>query len=292
MKHFFRLSLLGLALYSMPMQACDVCGCGSMGFGMGDWINQGRSMLKTSYSLRSFEGPLSTDYYHQAQLTGIWALRNNWQLKLSIPYLYARREALESDIEESLNSIGDISLSVQKLLWSKMDSSDSHSLYASIGIQAPSGPFVDRPIESVIAPNFQSGSASWDLQFGLQYEYSWKTYMLIYQLAHVQNTTNRYDYRFGDQWLNSLKLARQLSLGKKLQSLLYLSIDHEYFARDVNKRGYYQYGTGGQAFFAGLGYQIIQEDWSIGLQYQIRPLPAIGEYQAKDQVNFNFSYFF
>ena len=291
MKYFFRLAFLGLTLNTTALQACDVCGCGSLGFGMGDWINQGRSMLKTNYSMRSFEGPLSTDYFHQIQLSGIWALENNWQLKFTLPYLYARREVFETGQMASLNSIGDISVSAQKLIWSKIDSNRSHSLYLSGGIQAPTGPFEDRPIESYIAPNFQAGSSSWDFQFSLQYELAWKDYLLVYQLAHLQNTTNSYDYRFGDQWLNALKIARPIKLSERYQSMLYLGFDYEYLARDVNKRGFYQFGTGGQAWFGGLGYQIMNESWSLGIQYQFRPLPALGQYQAKDQLNINFSYF-
>ncbi len=291
MKLLLKLSLWGLAFYSLPLQACDVCGCGSMAFGMGDWMNQGRSMLKSSYSMRRFEGPLSSDRFHQIQISGIWALKNNWQLKASMPYVYAQRQALESEEFKTLNSIGDASLSVQKLVWSHIDSNRMHSLYLSAGFQAPTGPFEDRPIESVFAPNFQAGSASWDLLFSLQYEFSWKKYMLVFQSAHVQNTTNSYDYRFGNQWMNSLKVARYLKINDNLNSMLFVSMDHEYLARDVNKRGYYQYGTGGEAWFSGIGYQIIAEKWSLGAQYQFRPIPAQGEYQAKDQFNLNLNYF-
>ncbi len=287
----YMLGLLGLALNYMPLQACDVCGCGSLGFGMGDWINQGRSMLKTNYSLRRFEGPLSVDYFQQLQLNGIWALENNWQLKFGLPYIYARRELNETGQTAGLNSIGDMSLSVQKLIWSKMDSSSMQSLYLSGGLQFPTGPFQNRPIESVIAPNFQAGSKSWDFQFALQYERAWQNLLVVYQVAHLQNTTNSFGYRFGDQWLNSLKIARPLRHTDQFQSMLYLSIDHEYLAKDVNKRGFYQYGTGGQAWFAGLGYQLIHDKWSFGAQYLFRPLPAIGDYRALDQLNINFSYF-
>lgn len=291
MKNIFKLGLWGLALINLPLQACDVCGCGSMGFGMGDWMNQGRSLIKTSYTLRRFESPLSTDRFHQMQLSGIWALENNWQLKLTIPYLYARREALENASSKSLNSLGDASFSVQKMVWSHMDSNHLHSLYLSAGLQAPTGPFEDRPIESVFAPNFQAGSGSWDFLLTLQYEFSWQKYLLVFQSAHVQNTTNPYQYRFGDQWLNSLKLARQISFNDQLTTMPYLSLDHEYLSRDVNKRGYYQYGTGGEAWFAGLGVQVSTNNWSLGAQYQFRPFPAQGDYQALDQLNVNLSYF-
>ncbi len=284
--------LLVLMLLSIPALACDVCSCGSMAFGAGDWFNQGRSRISLAYNLRSFEAPLSVDQFHQINTTGIWAFQNNWQLKVGMPYIIAERESNETLESLKISGIGDISLSLQKQIWNHLDNESEHKLYLSAGVQMPTGDFVDRPIESVFSPNFQAGSASWDLLLGLQYEFAWKKMLLVFQSAHLQNTTNRFDYRFGDQWTNSLKIARNIKLQDKVGSLLYLNVDHEYLGRDVNKRGYYQFGTGGSAWFSGVGYQVIWTNWSLGAQFQFRPFPASGHYQALNQLNANLTYFF
>ncbi len=287
----FWLGLAFLSLSSFHSSGCDVCGCSSMGFGIGDWANQGRSLISTNYSLRHFEGPNNDDYFHQLQLNAIWALDERWQLKLSIPWIYAQRSISESGESKTLNELSDISLALQYRLWSKIGQTSLHNLYLSFGLQAPTGHFQNRPSESLFAPNFQAGSASWDLQFSLQYEYAWRNYLLVFQSAQALNTSNTYGYRFGNQFLQSLKLAKRFDHSDKASSLLFMSLDHEYLGRDVNQRGYYQYGSGGQAFFSGLGAQYTKQTWSFGLQYQFRLLPAQGEYQARDQFNLNFSYF-
>ena len=291
MKFKIGLSILLLSVSWLRSTACDVCSCGSMAFGMGDFANQGRSLINFNYQLKSFQGPLSQDYFHQLQISGIWALSNNWQVKLSLPWMYAEREINDDGSRAELNGPGDLSLSLQKKVWSWMGNESSHSLYLSAGIQAPTGKFEDRAIESLIAPSFQRGSASWDFLFSLQYEYGWKDYLLVYQSAHAQNTTNRFAYRFGDQWLNSLKAARNFEWGTKGLSMLYLSLDHQYLMRDVNKRGYYQFGTGGSAWLAGLGYQYSSSKWSLTGQYQFPGFAQIGDYQSGNQISLSFNYF-
>lgn len=291
MKYITGWLILGLSLFSNTSKACDVCGCSSMSFGLGDWANQGRSLLGTSYTLREFQGPTNRDYFHQIQWNGIWAIDESWQLKLSLPFILAQREIEESGEKKRIENIGDLSLNLQKRIWSQINSNSIHNLYLSLGLQLPSGKFENRPIESLFAPNFQAGSASWDILSAFQYEFAWKRLLFVLQGAFLKNTVNRYHYTFGDQWQHSLKVARRIEFAESTSMLSFLNLDYEYLGRDINSRGYYQYGSGGQAWFLGAGLQFNHANWSFGLQYQSRPWQAYGEYQAKQQFNLNLSYF-
>jgi len=294
MKRIFRLGFLALALHAYEVKACDICSCGSMPLGIGDWAQPGSSLIGSSYQIRQFSGNLGQDYIQQYQLNGIWAIRNSWQLKVQVPWMYAHRQSENGQEEKTLNGLGDFHLSGQRLIWAKIDTNSLHNLYGSIGIQLPTGEFENRPLSDAFGQSFQSGSGSWDFSFGLQYEYRWRSNLLVYQGVHQLNTRNKFNYRFGSQWYNALQLGRLKERSQNLSSLIYLSLSHEYYYKDINSRGYYQFGTGGQSWFAGLGGQIryksilIRADLRTGLSNN----PREGHYQGRNHFKLALNYLF
>jgi hypothetical protein len=260
-------ALLLSGLSYQPAYSCDVCGCTSMGFGLGQWAITGENSIGLRGGWRSFEGPEYTDYFYQAELSAIYTLNNRWQLSASLPYLYAERNLGPEIGTAEINGIADANLMVNYQALMKMSGNSAHTLSLGGGLNLPSGRFENRDPESLVAPNFQRGSASIDFLGQVQYRYNYLNYVAVAQVSYLYNTTNRYDYRFGDQLFANLRAGHSFELNDKSLLMLYGSAAWEHYGRDVNARNFYQYGTGGDAIFSGVGLNLFWQDWWLGVEY-------------------------
>lgn len=253
------LFLAGALMVSVSSVACDVCGCASMAFGFDDLNALDRHSLGFRYGLRQFNAPGLTDYYHQTEVNALYSLNPKWQIKASLPYLYAQRD---QNAEESitLNGLGDATLKLRYTPYYKIGEKAVQSLSFGIGLNMPTGNFENRE-GSLIAPNFQTGTGSWDVLMESRYQLSLKKWKMGFQAAYLFNNENIYDYTFGDQLMVQASFGRAVEIGKKSLIIPNLALSYEHFARDVNSRDYYQHGTGGEALNMLAGLSHVMENW-------------------------------
>lgn len=247
------------------LAACDVCGCTSMNMGLGNWAIAGQSTLGWRYTYRSFSGPGFTDYYHQNELWGVYALGSRWQFSAQLPLVYAQRDFSDNQ-SQHLQGLGDASAMVHYQVLAKVWGQSAHTLWLGTGLNLPTGRYRD-PNNEIQGADFQLGTASLDYQSQMLYRINFRSYILLFQGAYLYNTRNRYSYTFGDQAQLSLRAGHSWE-GQVLQALFYGGMAWSYFGQDINQRNFYQYGTGGEAWQANLGAQLFWQNWWLGLEWQ------------------------
>lgn len=241
--------------------ACDVCGCGSMVLGLDDLSLSNRHYLGLSYNLRQFKRGDISDYYHQLSLEALFSISDRWQLKASIPYLLLDHGSTETE-NSKLSGLGDPTLMFRYLPIIKIGKKSVHMLALSAGINFPLGKYQYR-INSELPPNLQIGTGSWDFLSQLQYQMQYKKWSLGLQAAYLNNTTNKYNYTFGDQYTAQLSAALNIYETQKLILMPGLAFRAEHFDRDINSRNYYQYGTGGDGLLGMISFKAVAGKWML-----------------------------
>ncbi len=251
-----------LLLGNLPGKACDACGCAGMGLGLGNWIVTNQHYAGINYSFRQFSTNNTADRYHQWQATFLYSLNDRWQLKASLPYVFAESN-VSNEQSQPLNGLADATVEVKYLLLDHISEKNTHQLQLSVGLNLPTGRFIDRE-GSLLAQNFQVGTGSWDYQAGLRYQWSAEKWILAVSSLYRVNTLNGYAYKFGNQLINEVNLGYKINRQESEFALIpILGFSYERFERDVNSRGYYQYNTGSNAAYVITGVSLINADWMI-----------------------------
>ena len=282
------------SLYS-NISACDVCGCASMGFSMGEWSPNSKYSIASNYGFRQFNNLGFNDNFHLAELVFTYRLNSKFHLETRLPFLWAERSfsnALRAN--EQLQGLGDVSVSLGYELFSILNPSSLQSLYLSAGINLPTAAYQNALAEDELSPNFQLGTASLDYLATLAYQINTKNYMGFAQTAYLLNTRNRYQYAFGNQAFLNLRIGRKVKFKAAESSwLIFTGLSGEHFARDINERSYYQAGTGGSAAFADIGAYYFVERWRISLSYQNKIAQRKdSNYKAGNQLKLKINYSF
>lgn len=287
---FLTLFLWGVA--STGAWSCDICGCSSMGMGMSDWGFSDRSAVGLRYAFRSFEADGLRDYFYQSELRAAIRLNPKFQLRVQVPVLFAQRKVEGLARPAEINGLGDASILLAYQLWSKIYSSSTHQIRVAAGLNLPTGNFENRPVESLIAPNFQAGTGSWDPLFQGQYQLNHRNWIFLAQFSWLWNQSNSYGYRFGNQYQTMLSAGYIQEL--ESSKLIWLAgLDYEDLRTDINQRGFYQSGTGGQAYFARFGAQWFVGDWWFAVFGQRRVgLGTQQDYRPLESVNVSMNYLF
>ena len=99
-----------------------------------------------------------------------------------------------------------------------------------------------------------------DYLFEAEWQVGKGNWVGLVQGRYLVNTLNTDAYKFGNQAGLQFTAAYKIERTKiALVPLLNFSIEH--FDRDVNNRGYYQFGTGGDSFNVLAGLQVKAKDW-------------------------------
>ncbi len=295
MRFYFLILFIWVPSLYSNIRACDVCGCASMGFSMGEISPNSKYSIASNFGFRSFSSQNFSDNFLMAELAFTYRFKSKYFLEMRIPLLSAERSFSDSFREnESLSGAGDLSITFGYEVLNLVSSKSFRSLLVSVGTNLPTGSYQNSTAIDPLSPNFQLGSASIDFLASLAYEYNSKNYMGFGQVAYLLNTRNRYDYTFGNQAFVNFKFGRKISRAdSKLNWLLFAGLSGEHFARDINQRSFYQAGSGGAAAFLDLGAYIFYKQWRASLSY----LPKIAQsnssnYLAGDQLKLKFNYSF
>ncbi len=288
MKTFWA-TLLSVAVIPMAW-CCDVCGCAGMMTGFGDLSLYPQNTIGLSYLSRSFESSLGNrDHFTQLDISGRYVISPRWSVQATLPYLWGVRTRNEED-PTLISGLGDASIGTRFTALYSGSEESSRRLTLGAGVFLPTGRFEDR-FGSLIPQNFQLGSGSWDYLLEGRYLHSEGDWVGMLEGRYVINTLNREAYKFGNQLGVQLTLAHKLGF-KKWALVPLLSVAWEHFKRDINSRGYYQYGTGGEAFTASTGLQIKTASWLCSLRGGTNLTNGSGNYRPGPQLNFSVNYLF
>lgn len=270
--------------------ACDACGCSGMTVGFGDLSFYNQNSIGIGYSLRQFNtGNGISDYYHQMDFNASYTLNSRWSLFLSVPYIMAYRNQPETEM--SLKGISDISLKANYFLLRLGTEDKNHRIKLGASLNLPTGKFELREA-SLIPDNFQIGTGALDFQVEIEYQFGYKNWVYMGQARYLFNQKNSSDYKFGNQGSLQALAAYKVPMAK-MALVPILSVSYEHFARDINPRGFYQYGTGGQGLNVQLACQVKLKNilFSLRAGGNIRN-HSNGDYKPGLQAYFSTNYLF
>ncbi len=269
-------------------RSCDVCGCAGMMMGFGDLSLYPQNTLGISYLSRTFNSSLgSSDHFTQLELSGRYVLNPRWSVRAALPYIWGLKSSSESN-PILISGLGDASVKASYVAYYSGTESSSRKWTVGGGVFLPTGRFEDRE-SSLLPQNFQLGSASWDYVFESRYQLSEGDWVGLLQTQYVVNTLNREAYKFGNQSGVQLTVAHKFGFSKWAVVPL-ASLAWEYFARDVNSRGYYQYGTGGQGLSFMAGAQVKTKSWLWSIRAGSNLVTNQGNYRPGPQVAISVNY--
>lgn len=253
------LGLLLGSIISIPIFACDICGCAGMSVGFGDLSFFNQHKIGVRYSLRQFDSPLgSNDFFSQIDLNGSYVINEKWSLSATVPYLSAQRTSVEVG-NTDLSGLGDVTIKANYYLWRYSKNELNTRLSVNAGLNLPTGKFVDRD-GSFVPQNFQIGTGGIDYLLESQLQVGVKNWVGLLQGRYLINTINREAYKFGNQAGLQAIAAYKIPL-TKIALVPMINLSYEHFDKDLNSRGLYQFGTGGDSFSLLAGIQLKAKSW-------------------------------
>jgi phenolic acid decarboxylase len=230
--------------------ACDVCGCGVSGGGFGILPQFQKSFIATRWQQSSFQSehlplfqneipPLSNEYMNQMEIWGRYVLNDKIHFFGNLPYRWNQKEEnSESWVNQGL---GDISIQLNYIFFNNAKDGSiiwKQALQGGLGIKLPTGSFdAEYPYSGELIQNMQIGSGSVDIPFNLIYTLRNENIGLNFENSFRLNTTNKYQYKFG----NMLQQGLRFFLWKNLKEFTFLpqvGVGHDFinYAKEFDTR--------------------------------------------------------
>ncbi|MFV0156081.1 hypothetical protein OBK03_09915 [Empedobacter falsenii] len=275
---------------------CDACGCSatSTSNGIENLINSnyiGVRYLHQYYKAK--EDAFSTKRTQKQHFNTIllWTripINSKIDINASIPYHFHQKDGENST---SISGIGDLNMmGIVKIINSNSNSNElKHGLSAAVGVKIPIAKF-DQKNAQTTNPSFQLGTGSWDTQFGLNYQLTYKNSAIQLVTDYNLKGENKNKYKFGNQWNQLIQLQHLLVrndnkfLGKiGFQNELYNK--NEQFGESIPN-------SSGNAQFVKLGLEAAVQKINFGIEY-FQPLHSnlnSGEIEVKNRIGFFLNY--
>ncbi len=272
------LSVLLTTTLGMQSNACDVCGCSLSGLYFGLVPNTPNHFAGLRYNRASFsalidnddyyfEDEYSNDTYNRLAFFGQFFLSEKIQLRYILPYLSNTMKGSHQTVRSS--GIGDPVLMAYTPLFntgSPAIQQAMHSLRVGAGVKLPLGEHDKRDQNELINRNFQLGSGSTDFLLSVLYTFRYRFLGLNMESSYKLNTTNRDQYRFGNQ--GNLSANAVFYLETSTFSILPYGGVHAEYAQAHKDHHIKQGNTGGHAWLGNLGVQVFRKSFAINLLYQ------------------------
>lgn len=268
---------------STVISACDACGCtiSQIYWGMpgdnnqhyiGLWWQHQRYQSSFGGS-ELFSSDMDQEWFNTVEARLKYNLSSKVQVLAIIPYQYHLRPDYYT--VNRINSLGDVSILANYLLWQSSDSlvgtKFQQQIQVGAGIKTPTGSFRLIDEENNVNPNFQAGSGSWDALFNLTYNGRLKDFGWNINAIYRFNSTNANDYRFGNRLNSTFTIFYSQRLGT-VELVPSVGFFYEHADWDV-LRNYYRTNTGGYAWFGTTGVECYVDNYNIGMHYML-PLQA------------------
>lgn len=281
---FIVLAFLGLV--NMRLQACDICGCGAGSYYIGilpEFNSKIVGLRYRSSNLLTHLGPsgnrtyLTTD--EQYQTTEVWAgwtIKEKFRLMAFLPVGYNSKSNETSGLI-SKSGLSDASLQgfyrlIRKSKTIEGEKSNKlliRDLWVGGGVKLPTGKYnpADKSNTSSTTNLFQLGTGSLDFIMSAMYDIRLQDLGLNINSSYKINTTNQYDYYYGNRFSSTAQLYYKFRIKNKFMIAPNAGISYENSAKDFDG-GYSNRNTGGTALFSSLGAELTYKKIALGGNWQ------------------------
>ncbi|MEH6307178.1 transporter [Olivibacter sp. CPCC 100613] len=267
--------------------ACDICGCGVGNYYLGILPDFNKRFIGLRYQYNTLQThlgpgglrtPLTADETYQiAEIWGAYNFGKKLRIMAFVPFNFNQRQVRAMDEYGEKNGLGDIAvMAYYRIFEGVVTTTNSklfnHSLWAGVGIKAPTGKYDNSERENVSsdAPNnFQLGTGSTDFTFNLSYDARLMDLGFNLNLLYKLNTTNRYDYRYGNKFTGNALVYYKFLIHQKVRIAPNVGIRYEKAAQDVSYNRFYVSQSGGNLTSAIVGAEMNIGRLSLGANLQI-----------------------
>lgn len=277
------LAVLVLACCSVPLSACEICGCSGGGNSLGLLPLVQRHFVgfrahAQYYTTQPHGGETaSKENFANIDLWGRWQMNRRWQLIGILPYSSAERIFNDGVIHRT-KGLGDLSLIAQFALLDPAKQAVKPWRYTAqigAGLKMPTGVHDLRNEEGVLhIANLQPGSGAYDFLLSGLYAVQYNTWGISADASLRLTGENAEKYKIGNRLNAELRLFWNRQ-SRQFRFLPYagLSLD----ARDVDRdKGIWQADSGGKAWFAVAGIDFFWGNCLLSLSGKIPLAHSLG----------------
>lgn len=297
----YRIALMGALCIMLSQQqnyACDACGCGIAGSGIGVMTSYRNNFVRLSWQSARYEslaeyGSGSSDHFQIVDLAGRYYLSDRLKVTMNLPYRINHR--VNTNENTLRNGLGDVRITANYSWLNNWLNKDGSSLLfeTGLGLKLPTGTYDPDIHDSNLPENFNLGQGNLGIVFEPTLVYSRQRWGIALSSSAQINTASADGYKFGHQWISGLNFFHEFNIGK-VEIIPQLGANGEYISRDRYKNDNYVHGTGGKGLFANAGLNIQQDSWLVGIQYSVplRQNFSQGEVESKNRLAVQLSYIF
>ncbi len=289
------LLLIAITLMTNSLLACDVCGSGTGTSYMGLLPDFKKKFAGIRYQYSSLKNHLgaggnptyltATERFSTVELWGAANIGKKFRVSLFAPYHFISRENQEGRMQT--NGIGDITaVGFYKVFAKEKQFARNilaHTLWLGAGIKLPSGSYnpEDKNIQEAGVNTFQLGTGSTDFSLHLTYDIRLDRTGLNINTGYKINTTNRYQYQYGDKLTVNSLFYYQLTPGKKIELTPNAGVLYERAGKDLKTADISVWETGGHSLMGVVGVEVKAGGLNMGLNFQSPVSQNLGEGKAK-----------
>lgn len=266
------LASLFVILFYQTGKPCDICGCSVGGMYVGILPQFQNHFVGLRYQYREFTSThtynqvtyYSTDRFHTMELWGRFYPHRKVQLMAFMPVNYFTKN--ENERVTSTIGPGDLTVLANYMAYNTPDTAITwwkHNLLVGGGLKLPTGDFNHYRNDTLLNPNLQSGTGSWDFLANATYTVRYKKVGMNLEANARFNTTNVHGYRFGHRFNGAVRFFLWTKI-KSTSFVPHVSFLIDYALKDRN-RNLIVLESGGISVTPQLGLDLyLKERWMIG----------------------------
>ncbi|HOZ51391.1 MAG TPA: hypothetical protein PLU17_06010 [Chitinophagaceae bacterium] len=288
---------------TLPISACDICGCSSGSNSLGVLPRFQSSFIGIRYQTQQFRSKPhhilneqfdgSREIFHTTEIWGRYNPHRRVQIFGFIPY--RMNDRIEGNNSLMNKGLGDMQLLINYLAYYTPIESNSifkQSLQFGAGIKLPTGNYTKLNNGLFIHQNMQIGSGSFDIPMNLIYSFRRKKMGFTLETNYKLNGSNSMGYSFGNRLNAALRGLRWIEK-PKITYLPQISSSVEYASIDQQNNVDIEF-TGGTTLLASLGCDLYLKRFAFGLHFHQPYYQNLGEgyTNSKTRMMANFIYLF
>ncbi len=277
--------LISITFITLLVQsnACDICGCGVGGYYIGILPEFHKHVFGLRYRFSSLKTHIgaggattyltSAERYNTAELWGAWTIGKKFRVMATIPYAFNERSNQGS--VRTKQGIGDISVTGYYRLLNRKSVVFSkkllvQSLWIGGGIKLATGKYIaaDKQSTSQNTNLFQLGTASYDFMVQAMYDLRLQDAGLNVAASYKMNTSNRYDYNYGNKLSTTAQLYYKWRLKNKFTIAPSLGMAYENAKMDIDNQILVDI-SGGKLLLGTAGLETTFKKVAVGASWQL-----------------------
>lgn len=285
--------LMVLSFFATAGQACDGCGSAITGGGIGLMTQANARFLGLSYRFSQFHlgdhlsSDLTKDRFTDLQLVARISLTKRLLVQGNLPYRIISRKGDES-LAVDENGIGDATVSA---FWTITDrlSDQGRRLFWAFGAGAilPTGPY-DGTYDDRTPDHLNPGGNAWGWMLQSNLSLQFAKWGINAQATGAFRQPNSVEYRFGNQWTQSVLAFWRQDLGK-LNLAPYAGLYSEILQNGRRHDVFENPSTAGQGLFTQVGLEAGMGAFNFMAQVQLPVQQNYSDGEAKAQARFTTS---